>query len=391
MYLDKLTIKNHPYLGDQNLDFINHKTGKPFSVVAFVGENASGKTSMLEVLFNYSSSEYVVERNQKYGLFGAGDYQALFIRQNSIHSQAEAEIRKSLDGADINPLISCNNDSNQPNSLRQACAINNPNEAAEIINRFNDPTIASIYNDKKFLGLTCSGETLEKINGKKSTVDISKLSSGQQELVIKIASLGKILTSVDYVLFDEPETSLHPRWQRTIVKNLRDMLENNGEYPQIFLSTHSEKILESLIGKDDVKIFKFAKEGGKVHIEDLESMPLCLPQPTFSEINYIVFNIPSYDYHNQLIARLQYLSHKEGILGFDNWLCKKIKDKSLFREWVNQKHKDDSYKTLPVYIRNYYHHPIAGVEVTEKDLNKSINFLRAQIKHIVDNKNNDIM
>lgn len=378
MYIKSLSIRNHPYLGNQNLSFINPITNRPYSVIAFVGENASGKTTMLDLIFNYNSSEYITNND-------GSMHKALFIRQNSIHAQAEAELVKAISGNNVNPLISGESSiTDRKNSIIQNCAINNSNKAKDILNRFNDPVISASYKDGSMMEISCGGKALESINGKKSPIDISKLSSGQQELLIKISNLENILNDVDCVLFDEPETSLHPRWQRTIVKNLRDMLENNGEYPQIFIATHSEKVLESLINKEDVLIYKFSKENGRVDIESLENMPLCLPCATFSEINYIVFNIPSYDYHNQLIARLGYLTRKENMFALDKYIYKRTKNVSLLREWVNKKHNNDSYKTLPIFIRNYYHHPIDGVDVSEEELVNSIIFLRALIKDIVD-------
>ena len=256
MYLKEIKIKNHPYLGDQHLDFVNHKTNKPYSIIAFVGENACGKTTLLDLLFSYAKSEFIVDKKSSYFNGCFKDYCALFLRQNSIHNQAQAELLKSIDGSITNQIISGDADMiNSPKAIYKNCAINQTDKASEILNRFNDETINSIYNGPVGLDITCGGKALERINGKKGKVDISKLSSGQQELTIKMASLQKILIDVDYVLFDEPETSLHPRWQRTIIKNLRDMLEFDGEFPQIFVATHSEKVLESLIGKEDVQIY----------------------------------------------------------------------------------------------------------------------------------------
>lgn len=393
MYLDKISIKNHPYLGNQELNFVNPKTNKPYSVIAFVGENACGKTTILDLLFNYATSEYVIDKQCKVDHFGEKDFQSLFIRQNSIHALSQAELVKSIDGSNINPVISGDYESNNhPNALRQACAVNNLNEALEILDRFNDPVIKEAFMKNKINGISCGGQALEKINGKKSSLDISKLSSGQQELIIKMFQLRDILVGVDYVLFDEPETSLHPRWQRTIVENLRDLLKNNGEFPQIFLATHSEKVLESLIGKEDVLIFKFSKVDGNVSVESLEDMPLCLPRATFSEINYIVFNIPSYDYHNMLISRLGVLLDKEDkSYSIDNYIYKKCKnDPKALKEWKPQ-YGGDPYRTLPLYIRNFYHHPRNDESVSEEELVTSIKILRALIKDIVDSKKRDIM
>ena len=58
MYLSHLHIKNHPILKDLNLDLINPKTNEPYAVVAFVGENGCGKTTILRMI---SGLEHVTE------------------------------------------------------------------------------------------------------------------------------------------------------------------------------------------------------------------------------------------------------------------------------------------------------------------------------------------
>ena len=58
MYLKHLTIKNHPVLRDIDLSFLNSKTNEPYSIIAFVGENGCGKTTLLNEIFNYEESKY---------------------------------------------------------------------------------------------------------------------------------------------------------------------------------------------------------------------------------------------------------------------------------------------------------------------------------------------
>jgi predicted ATPase len=55
------------------------------------------------------------------------------------------------------------------------------------------------------------------------------------------------------ILFDEPETHLHPRWQRTVlpslmaaIEQLRGKTRNNGKHPQMLIATHSPLVTASL-------------------------------------------------------------------------------------------------------------------------------------------------
>ena len=62
MYLSNIKIRNHPVLKDIDIPLINPNSKKPYSIVAFVGENGSGKTSILRELFNYDKSQYIVDK-----------------------------------------------------------------------------------------------------------------------------------------------------------------------------------------------------------------------------------------------------------------------------------------------------------------------------------------
>lgn len=66
MYLSHLNIKNHPIIKNLELDLMNHKTNKPYAVVAFVGENGCGKTTILNEIFNYEKSSYIVDKEIPY-------------------------------------------------------------------------------------------------------------------------------------------------------------------------------------------------------------------------------------------------------------------------------------------------------------------------------------
>lgn len=76
------------------------------------------------------------------------------------------------------------------------------------------------------------------------------------------------------ILFDEPETHLHPRWQRTILPSLLSALNGlrqaSADEPQLLVATHSPLVLASLEpsfdkSKDDLIHLKL--DQGKVTLE----------------------------------------------------------------------------------------------------------------------------
>ena len=95
--LTGIEIKNHPFLGDVQLSFIETNR-ECFSTVLFVGENGCGKTSLLAELANYNESRYVVNR-QQYCAGGNGmAFGSLFISQDRKYREAINIISKAISG-----------------------------------------------------------------------------------------------------------------------------------------------------------------------------------------------------------------------------------------------------------------------------------------------------
>lgn len=98
MHLSGIKIKGHPILGNINIPFLNEKTGIPYPVIVFVGENGCGKTTMLNELFNYSNSNYVINKQVSVSFAGEKEFCSIFVRQDSRYSEAMNELTAKISG-----------------------------------------------------------------------------------------------------------------------------------------------------------------------------------------------------------------------------------------------------------------------------------------------------
>ena len=383
MYLSHLKIKDHPILKDLEIDLVNPKTNKPYSVIAFVGENGCGKTTLLNELFNYEGSNFIVDK-EKENAFSVAPYSSLFLRQSSLARNAMKEIGKLIDGKD---RYAVNNQNNSAHGLKVTNPIEDKQQGLKLLEMLDDTEIYKLFKEGVIGEVVCGSDISKLIDGKEHGYNISNYSSGQQEILLKLKDLKEFYANTDSVLLDEPETSLHPRWQKEIVNLIRLLLTNiNGDVPQIFLATHSEKVLESLIGKDDALIVRLFREKGTIKSEAISEMDLCLPSPTFAELDYVVFHISSMDYHDQLLTRFAELNEVEAISDIDKAVRQlPVYDREIYgKVWKSMtKHGEVRFKTLPVYIRNYFHHPKPGAEPSMEEINKSIELLRTEINKLI--------
>lgn len=381
MYLSHLRIKNHPILKDINIDLVNPKTGKPYSIIAFVGENGCGKTTLLNEIFNYEDSKYFINKEKEHP-FSVAPYSSLFLRQSSLARNAMKEIGKLIDGKERYSV----NSQNQPTqNLKVTNPIEDKQQGLKLLEILDDAEIYKLFKDGVIEEVACSSEISQLIDGKKRGYDISNYSSGQQEILLKLKDLKEFYATTDSVLLDEPETSLHPRWQLEIVKLIRLLLTDiNDDAPQIFLATHSEKVLQSLIGNDDALIIRLFKEKGSIKSETIDQMQLLLPKPTFAELDYVIFKIDSFEYCSELYDLLEWRANVKGDYGIDRIIIRsQFYDESIhFKEWYNDMKKEITSHSIPVYIRNYFHHPKNREEPTSKQLHDAIELLRNVVLHL---------
>ena len=362
--LTGIEIKNHPFLGDVQLSFIE-TNGECFSTVLFVGENGCGKTSLLAELANYNESRYVVNR-QQYCAGGNGmPFGSLFISQDRKYREAINIISKAISGE-------------EPFRDRFGKGAAYTGDADK---NLNSGTKSFFKTDKTGNAIMSSLLSKTSIEDVSTEDDIDKYSSGEQEMILRMLPITTPDPNITTVIYDEPETGLHPRWQLQFLHLVKTLCGVNGKTGrQLFVATHSENILKSAIDDKDTLIIRMSRKDGKIECMPVEQCDRALNRITFAELQYLIFDIPSYEYVNELLGFLM------GKIKDDN-LAKIDKHIKKSRYYEEAKHKKEryygttTYYTLPVYIRNKYHHPEQKFdEISEEQLRESIQLLRDIIK-----------
>lgn len=253
------------------------------------------------------------------------------------------------------------------------------------INRFKN-AFSTVFDNLNFHKITTENN-IKKVIFKKGQQDISisDLSSGEKQIVFRGAFLLRNQQSAkgNIVLIDEPEISLHPKWQDKIFDYYRNLFidTNNIQNSQLFIATHSQYVLKSALrNKDNTSIILLGRDATGLKINKIVEPLLVLPSITIAELNYVAFGILSNDYHIELYGALQHIVALS--LGKTECSVKEcdtyIKQHSQYTSAIHEKistHHTTTYYTLPTYIRNAIDHPDPSRSYSQDDLRCSINLL----------------
>ncbi len=217
-------------------------------------------------------------------------------------------------------------------------------------------------------------------HGKEISVD--SLSTGEKQIVFRGAHLLKNINSMSggIALIDEPELSMHPKWQQKVLKYYRSLFNKNGSQDaQIIIATHSEYVLRSALeDRDNILIIVLSDDNGSIHSKNITA-PTILPTITSAETNYLAFGILSVDYHIELYGYLQNKTGNDTVKSCDDYIAQSAFFNSALHaktsSFTNQRGHTTNYQTLPTYIRNLIDHPDPTQNYTQEEFKHSIELL----------------
>lgn len=222
---------------------------------------------------------------------------------------------------------------------------------ADIHFRFDELKIDSFFKSASiFIDDGVDIPMSEKGNGMQRSVALALLQVYAEELAHD-EDQGQ--TKPFYLFIDEPELCLHPKGQTKLLKALLEISKTK----QVFLTTHSPYFLVTP-HLSNVGLFIFRKDGISNSVEDASLEKMFPWSPTWGEINFKAYKLPTVELHNELYGKLQYDSGRFNENGFEQWL----QDKNIQRtkQWIRESNgaaKAPSDVTLQTFIRNHIHHP----------------------------------
>ena len=307
MKIKNLYIENEKRLKNLNINFENDE--KILDVVVLAGVNGTGKTTVLEVIYDYFENF----QNDKNKINIELDLEEEnYINQNNISKETylnnltKDSIKKEKTPKVIYVPAEINFQKVKFNLLAlykkrflnkidsyiiadipfyiQMRIINTANKESEKkLGNVRDEIIAEINGifdildmDTRLIGM--STETTEilpiftNLSGDK--FDINELSSGEKQLFLRTLAIRMLNPENSIILIDEPELSLHPKWQQRIVDVYRKIGKNN----QIIIATHSPHILGS-VKKENIMLLDKDDEG-KIVVRTGDELYDSYGQPT---------------------------------------------------------------------------------------------------------------
>lgn len=359
MKIRKINFLDHPILGNLGLDFTD-ENGKIIDTIIFAGENGTGKSTLLEELYNACSPERLAkfETFQEYEVLINIELNDNELSELKFHMNFAGELSNSVhvnyvvhasryqspnvfyhctfqtnDGTtlqdwrngsafiknirrvifsetDINYNIenisnigakyldeyvnrTDKSSNNSPTDIVQLLidvhnsdsediatwVRNNPGSviADEILqnqrmNRFTK-AFDYMFPTKRFKGvINALGNKKIVFTENNKTISIDELSSGEKQIVFRGSYLlrNKKSNTGALVLIDEPEISLHPKWQLKILDYYKKLLQddNGNQTSQMFIVTHSPFIIHNTSRSNDKVIILKKKDDGTIEVSD---------------------------------------------------------------------------------------------------------------------------
>lgn len=399
MKIQSIKFTVHPaFLEDSEIIFFEHGGNSVSKIFFLVGNNGGGKTNILETIcagfipndktpeqFNASiyigDKEVTISRNQNSystqpsveGIpFYYDTLETNFTVQkiNNVTSQTidddDKPKEKSVNLSQVIPqlLVDIKNQDNSFVAEQSSLGVLQKDIDPQMLKftRFTD-ALNKIYNGSKKFKILRNNTDLIFEDADGNEFGINCLSTGEKQILFRIGGMLKNLSHLNgaIILIDEPETSLHPKWQQKYVQFLLEIF--NGLDTQFIIATHSPYILQGVKNGESLCI-KVDRTKNKIG-EQIGEYPNSIKNPSINLINYLAFDIYDELLHIELFEAILKKNNLE-FHEIQNYFNSQHVRKKHFITEKDRAKRDGSVikpagtgldEALPLYIRNAIHHP----------------------------------
>jgi predicted ATP-dependent endonuclease of OLD family len=205
-------------------------------------------------------------------------------------------------------------------------------------------------------------------------LNVDNLGSGIEMIIslLYLETMASLSKENIVLIIDEPELHLHPSLQEKFIQYLK-LISNEK---QIILSTHSPYFYKNCCSDNNIKLLITETKDNKCQIKDSGIQLRTFSwSPSWGEINYFAYDLPTIEFHNELYGELQEKADIYKQNDFDDYLYQQ--GFQLSKTWIklNQNGSTESLQvTLSTYIRNFIHHPEnkSNTKFTDDELKQSI-------------------
>ena len=221
-------------------------------------------------------------------------------------------------------------------------------------------------------------QKLEKLD-----LPVTMLGSGVEMIIslLFLETLAALSKEKIVVLIDEPELHLHPHLQEKFVQYLIEFSKTN----QVFISTHSPYFFKNCLSNRQIELLITKNTNSGISVENTGLQFGIFPwSPSWGEINYSAYDLPTIEFHNELYGHLQETQQKYSIDQVETYFVSKSITKS--KKWAkitNGQAQQSEDVSLMTFVRNSIHHPenTSNGGYTPQELKSSIEELVKLIKN----------
>ncbi|MGL4988663.1 MAG: AAA family ATPase [Cetobacterium sp.] len=279
MKIQNIRMKNHEVLKNLDVDFLD-KDGKVQNLVVIAGSNGSGKTNLLEAIYNYFLNKNNIEDVDVAEIQILNEEEDLKKLPKVIYMPTEinfSEVKAASDKYKYEYKFLNKIDSNIVKDIPSYLATkvklmqkSNENLSYKQIKEKVSEEVNEIFQtlelDIKMIGFTLDEKDLPLFSNSFGKVfHINGLSSGEKQLFMRALTLKMIEAENAIILIDEPEISLHPKWQQKIIK----IYDNIGSNNQVIIATHSPHIIGS-VKNENIRVMRKSSSG--IEIKKLDEL-----------------------------------------------------------------------------------------------------------------------